>query len=82
MNALRILNIFKRMYLPHPKINLGRWNTHNDSQTIIKIKYANEDNCGLSSNNENKKQVRQNNELDDKEYIYMMGYEPMALNNK
>ena len=37
---------------------------------------------GLSSNNENKKQVRQNNELDDKEYIYMMGYEPMALNNK
>lgn len=82
MNALRILNIFKRMYLPHPKINLGRWNIHNDSQTIIKIKYANEDNCGLSSNNENKKQVRQNNELDDKEYIYMMGYEPMALNNK
>ena len=40
------------------------------------LDHANEDNCGLSSNNENIKQVRQNNELDDKEYIYMMGYEP------
>ena len=69
MNAQRSSNIFKRMYLSHPKINLGRWNIHNDSQTIIKIKYANEDNCGLSSNNENIKQVHQNNKLDD-------GYEP------
>ena len=65
MNAQRSSNIFKRMYLSHPKINLGRWNIHNDSQTIIKIKYANEDNCGLSSNNENIKQVHQNNKLDD-----------------
>jgi len=77
MNALRITNIFKRMHSPHVKIILGRWNIHNDSQTILKIKYANEDNCGLSSTNENIKQVRQNNELDDDtEYIYMMGYEP------
>ena len=77
MNALRILNIVERMYSPYVKNNLGRWNIHNDSQTILKIKYANEDNCGLSSTNENIKRVHQNNELDDdKEYIYMMGYEP------
>jgi len=46
-------------------------------KTILKIKYANEDNCGLSFSNENIKQVHQNNELDDddKVYIYMMGYE-------
>ena len=87
MNSLRILNIFKYLYSPHVKVNLGRWNIHNDSETILKIKYANEDNCGLSSNNNNNnnnnnnkniKQVYQNNELyDDKEYIYMMGYEPI-----
>jgi len=78
MNALRILDIFKRMYSPrvksHAKFNLGRWHIHNDSQTMLKIKYANEDNCGLSSHNKNIKQVHQNNELDEK-YIYMMGYE-------
>ena len=81
MNSLRILNIFKHPYSPHIKVNLGRWNIHNDSETNLKIKYANEDNCGLSSNNNNNnkniKQVYKNNELyDDKEYIYMMGYEP------
>ena len=80
MNSLRILNIFKHLYSPHLKVNLGRWNIHNDSQTILKIKYANEDNCGLSSNNNNNKnikQIYQNNELyHDKEYIYMMGYDP------
>ena len=77
MNSLRILNIFKHLYSPHVKVNLGRWNIHNESETILKIKYANEDNCGLSSNNKNIKQLHLNNELDDdKEYIYRMGYEP------
>jgi len=80
MNALRIIDIFKRMYSPHvklqPKFYLGRWNIHNDSQTMLKIKYANEDNCGLSCHNINIKQVDQHNKLhDDKEYIYIMGYE-------
>ena len=77
MNAARILDIFKRIYSPQVKFHLGRWNIHNETQTMLKIKYANEDNCGLSSHNyKNIKQVDQNNELhDDNEYIYMMGYE-------
>ena len=50
--------------------HLGRWNSHDHKQTILKIKYANEDNCGVSGNSKNT-----NVELDDIEYIYVMGYE-------
>lgn len=33
------------------KLPLGRWNKHNYSQTVLKIKYANEDNCGFTCDN-------------------------------
>lgn len=51
MNATRILDIFKRASLTHVKAPLGRWNIHNHKETTLKIKYANEDNCGISGNN-------------------------------
>jgi hypothetical protein len=76
MNATRILDIFKRIYSTHNNPNLGRWNIHNYRQTTLKIKYANEDNCGISGNNyKNTIEIQKNNELDDNEYIYVMGYE-------
>jgi hypothetical protein len=50
MNAKRISDIFKRLYLTNATPSLGRWNKHNYTQTTLKIKYANEDNCGVSGN--------------------------------
>jgi hypothetical protein len=77
MNATRILDIFKRKFLTNIKPPLGRWKIHNHKQTILKIKYANEDNCGISGINYIiTKQKQKNSELDDDEYImYIMGYE-------
>ena len=78
MNATRILDIFKRTFLTNIKPPLGRWKIHNHKQTILKIKYANEDNCGISGINYiNTPQKQRNNQLDDDdEYImYIMGYE-------
>lgn len=73
MNFKNIIEIFKRASIPHVKIPLGRWNIHNYRETVIKIKYANEDNCGICSDYNNMKQKKELD--DDKEYIYMMGYE-------
>ncbi len=83
MNATRILDIFKRTYLVHIKAPLGhikaplgRWNIHNNKETTLKIKYANEDNCGISGNNyKNITQIQDNYDIDDNEFIYRMGYE-------
>ncbi len=79
MNASsrRILDIFKHAFLTQNKPpTLGRWNIHNHSETMLKIKYANEDNCGVSGNNStNKPKIQKNKVLDDNQYIYMMGYE-------
>jgi hypothetical protein len=76
MNTKRILDIFKRVYLTKGNVPLGRWKIHNHRQTILKIKYANEDNCGISgSNYKNTTQIQTNNELDDIQYIHIMGYE-------
>ena len=76
MNPTRILDIFKRVYLIQVNVPLGRWKIHNHRQTTLKIKYANEDNCGISGiNYTNTTQKQRNNELDDNEYIYIMGYE-------
>jgi hypothetical protein len=47
------------------KLPLGRWTVHNPQETSLKIKYANEDNCGVSGQTEPL----------DKNYIYRMGYE-------
>lgn len=76
MNPTRILDIFKRVCFTQANVPLGRWKIHNYRQTGLKIKYANEDNCGISGiNYTNIKQKQRNNELDDNEYIYIMGYE-------
>ena len=83
MNATRILDIFKRASLAHVKAPLGRWKIHNHTQTTLKIKYANEDNCGISGMNYTITPKKQkNNQLDDNEYImYTMGYESVHDNN-
>ena len=77
MNASRILTMFKQTFLTHVKAApLGRWNIHNHRETTLKIKYANEDNCGISGNNyKNTLQILENVEFDDDQYIYSMGYE-------
>ncbi len=77
MNFKNIIGFFKRTSLSHDKTHLGRWNIHNYKETILKIKYATEDNCGITYHNcQNIPQTQQNNELyDDNKYIYMMGYE-------
>ena len=49
MNVRSIFGVFKRTPSLHVKMPLGRWNVstnHND--TMLKIKYATEDNCGFS----------------------------------
>ena len=81
MNARRIIDIFKNTCFSQVKTPLGRWNIHNYEQTSLKIKYANEDNCGTCGEyNKNITQIQDNNkykhrqELDDP-YIYMMGVE-------
>lgn len=84
MNARHIIDVFKRTFSPHIKTRLGRWNIHNYSETALKIKYATEDNCGISFNNyknitqiEQIQAIQQKNETDydDNKYIHMMGYE-------
>jgi hypothetical protein len=80
MNAIRIFDIFKRIYFTPLNKPLGRWsNNHNYKQTLLKIKYATEDNCGISGNYKNTRQI-QKNEFDDNEYIYIMGYESTQSN--
>ena len=61
MNATRILNIFRRTSSSHIKVPLGRWNIHNYKETMLKINYANEDNCGISGMNyKNTTQIQTN----------------------
>jgi hypothetical protein len=81
MNAKRIIDLFRRASLDHVKPPLGRWNIHNYSQTSLKIKYANEDNCGISSYY-NKKQPEDTNQDTDTDYlyVYMMGCETVPDN--
>lgn len=79
MNAARIIDVFKRACSPHVKTPLGRWNTHNYSETALKIKYATEDNCGVYYY-KNAKQMQEDVELhEDEKYIYMMGYESVHI---
>ena len=66
MNASRILTMFKHTSLSHVKAPLGRWNIHNHKETTLKIKYANEDNCGISGINYiNTPQKQTNNEINN-----------------
>jgi hypothetical protein len=76
MNTTSILNLFKRIHFTPVNMPLGRWKIHNNKQTNLKIKYANEDNCGISGiQYKNTKQIQTNNDSDDNQYIYSMGYE-------
>ena len=79
MNFKSISEIFKRTSVSNIKTPLGRWNIHNSRETKLKIKYATEDNCGISYlNYKNIKNIQSKNELDyDNKYIYMMGYESL-----
>ena len=71
---LNVHRCIKGASLSHVKVPLGRWNIHNYKETMLKIKYATEDNCGVFYKNTT--QIQKKNELDyDNEYIYMMGYE-------
>jgi len=80
MNIKNITQVFKGLRFSHVKTPLGRWNIHNDKETTLKIKYATEDNCGIYYNNyKNKTLIKKNNQNDDNDYIYMMGYE--SVNN-
>ena len=78
MNFRSIIGIFKGKSLSHVKTPLGRWNIHNHRETMLKIKYATEDNCGISGNNfKNIVQIQKNNQVDDNQLIYSMGYESL-----
>jgi hypothetical protein len=77
MSIRSIISILKNSSFPPVKTPLGRWNIHNYKETSLKIKYANEDNCGVFCNNSKTiMEVSKNKEIDDyDEYIYIMGYE-------
>jgi hypothetical protein len=75
MNFKSISEIFKRVSVSNTKTPLGRWNIHNYRETTLKIKYATEDNCGISYSNY--KNITKNELDDDTKYTYMMGYESL-----
>jgi hypothetical protein len=79
-------NIFKHLFFQQVKTPLGRWNINNFRQTSLKIRYANEDNCGTcgeyyknTTKNSENNEYKQNEEL-EKQYIYMMGSESLPDN--
>jgi hypothetical protein len=57
MKDKHFIDLLQLGYRAEVKPVLGRWYIHNNIQIKLKIKYANEDNCGISSyynkNNEN-----------------------------
>jgi hypothetical protein len=77
----QIIYALKKRFLNSSSLNtpLGRWGIHNYNQTSLKIKYANEDNCGTCSDynqhDYNKKDFNQQIIENDDLYIYMMGIE-------
>ena len=77
MNVKHIINVLRIAYHAPIKTPLGRWNIHNNTQTKLKIQYANEDNCGTSGNySEYTEQIKETQELDEL-YVYMMGTESL-----
>jgi len=73
-NGIGIIKILKHVFSPHIKTPLGRWNIHNHVETTLIIKYANEDNCGISCHS-SKNMIQQTDVSDNEEYVYFMGYE-------
>ena len=77
MNVKHIINVLRIAYHAPIKTPLGRWNIHNNTQTKLKIQYANEDKCGTSGNySEYTEQIKETQELDEL-YVYMMGTESL-----
>jgi hypothetical protein len=75
MSVRNSVSILKKIFIPQVTPMLGRWNRNNYKETALKIKYANEDNCGVCCGSENTVEAPQNNNIDETEYIYLMGYE-------
>ena len=54
MNIERLFNVYKGASITP----LGIWNNNNYTETSLKVKYATEDNCGISCyNNKNITQI-------------------------
>jgi len=57
---------------------LGRWTIHDSKETSLKVKYANEDNCGACCNNFSENVLQKNTDKkveNNDDFIYAMGYE-------
>ncbi len=57
---------------------LGRWTIHDSKETSLKVKYANEDNCGVCCNNFSEHVLHKNTDkkvANNDDFIYAMGYE-------
>ena len=81
MNARHIISLFTNAFRAPVQHPLGRWNIHSHKQTMLKIQYANEDNCGTCgeydyNSNQIETKPERNQEFDeDEQYVYMMGLE-------
>jgi len=82
MNPKHIIDVLRIAFHRQAKTPLGRWNIHSDAQTKLKIKYANEDNCGVSSSNYSG-EIKESQESEEL-YMYMLGSEslPDSLHTK
>lgn len=71
-----MMKIFMSMMsnLSNLKVPLGRWNILNHDKSMLKVKYATEDNCFMSSHNRGSN-VEDLAIKEEKKYIHMMGYE-------
>jgi len=75
MSVRNSVSILKKIFHPDVTPLLGRWNRNNYKETVLKIKYANEDHCGVCSSSEHTMEATTNNSHDETDYIYLMGYE-------
>lgn len=78
MSIKGITRMFKGESLTQLKPILGRWNTNNLRESMIKNKHATEDNCFMSCNNYQDTIKIHCNTQEDHKYIFMMGYESSA----
>jgi hypothetical protein len=73
MSLRNSIGIYKKIFLPHVTPLLGRWKLNNSEETTLKIKYANEDHCGVCSSISVEAPPKK--KVDETEYIYFMGFE-------
>lgn len=87
MPIQHIIYVLKTAFRGPVRTPLGRWNVDNHKQTMLKIKYANEDHCGSCGDNNTSNTKSSNyNEGDpfvenDDVYVYMMGVETVPSGN-